>query len=174
MKYVLAILLFFTAAAAQAQPYVAVMGSHADVQTTLAEGSNVTTFQGAAGYRLNQYLAAEAGYMSVGRVYNTSASWEASGFGLAAVGTLPLSGAWSLVGKAGAYWMESETLTGNPAGPGAVVDRHNLGALGYAAAGVQYDISPEFAVQALVQYLDGAHELERVRFVTFSAVATFR
>jgi len=80
-----------------------------------------TSWKILGGYRFNRYVAAEAFYIDWGEVTagtNTGARVAANqhGYGLAAVGTLPIGERFELFGKAGFLMTEQETrrITPNP------------------------------------------------------------
>jgi OOP family OmpA-OmpF porin len=73
------------------------------------------------GYQLNQNFAVEAGVTELGAVNNAAGQTDSYGTFVDAVGILPLSPQWSLLGRAGVAHMAVNTPTGNDGGNGLKV-----------------------------------------------------
>jgi hypothetical protein len=173
MKTLFATLLLSLSLPAAGQMYVFGMGGHskADTRTTPATSSSeFKTWHAGAGWRFSKYLAAEIGYLDVGNHGGADASWKADGFGAAAVGTLPISGPWSLVGKVGLYRLESDFVTG-----GSQLVTAKLGSRPLLALGGQYHVGDALHFQLLVQQIDGEDgtDLDTVRLVSIGAMLQF-
>lgn len=177
MRFILAVVLFSLAAVVQAQPYVAADFGHAEagLRGQDASGSS-STF--AAGYRFTPHLAGELSYLdSDGRtdVRATTLFWKSRGYGLAAIGSLPV-GRWSLLGKVGAYRLKTSTrelvtLGGVTVRDDTVTRSHWSPSV---AVGAQFNIAENVSMRAMVERVDGKGELDRLRIVTLAAVVVFR
>jgi predicted porin len=172
MKTLFAALLLSLSLPAAGQPYVWGMGSSmkADLRTTPdVSGSDRTSFHAGAGWRFNTYVAAELGYLGTGSFNAAGGSWRADGFGLAAIGTLPIAGPWSLVGKAGAYRLKSKFNT-----PGIVVNT-KLGSRPLFALGAQYHVGDALHLQLLYQQFSGKNgaEIDKLRMISLGAMLQF-
>jgi opacity protein-like surface antigen len=111
-----------------------------------------TAWSVTAGYRINRYLAVEAGYVNLGTLSDTQTIDFPPGFGIASLnfhreletagpsltvfGTLPLSANWQLYGRAGMLFADTDLTTkisGNSVTSSFDSDATTLG------AGAQYD-----------------------------------
>jgi opacity protein-like surface antigen len=111
-----------------------------------------TAWNVTAGYRINRYLAVEAGYVNLGTLSDTQTIDFPPGFGIASLnfhreletagpsltvfGTLPLSANWQLYGRAGMLFADTDLTTkisGNSVSSSFDSDATTLG------AGAQYD-----------------------------------
>ena len=89
------------------------------------------------GYQLTPNLALEGGYVDLGKFRNSAGQLEAQGVYLDAVGTVPISGPWSAIGRVGVYnGKVDNSLVGS--------DRGTSGKVG---AGIQYTIDRNLSVQ---------------------------
>lgn len=113
--------------------------SHTNAGTLLSNDKNNFAFGFDAGYQVNQYLAAEFGYINVDRKSHESAYI----LDLVAKGILPVTDQISLFGKAGlARVAVSETQSGT-----TLTGSRYTGILG---AGVSYNINNSLSVDAQV------------------------
>lgn len=112
-KLILAALLAIAAGDAHAQAYVHLGPAQAKVETSTGISDTETKPYAAAGYRFTEHLALEASYLVTGAVRGSSSgisrTWQASGPGIAAIGTLPIAGGVSLVGKIAVYSLKAES-----------------------------------------------------------------
>jgi predicted porin len=166
-------MLLALSAPAAAQVYLFGMGGHSKANTRTTpptSSSEFKTWHAGAGWRLSKYIAAEVGYLDVGNHGGAAASWKADGFGVAAVGTLPISGPWALVGKAGLYRLESDFVA-----PGSALVTTKLGSRPLFALGGQYHVGDALHLQFLVQHIDGKDgtNLDKVRLISIGAVLQF-
>lgn len=173
MRTIAFIALLLAASVAQAQAYVFGNFSQTKATTRTAadtSGTDYSTMQLGGGYRFSRYLAAEASYLGLGHYDAPGGSWTASGFGAAAVGTMPLSDAWSLIGKAGFYRLESELAVCC-----TTVTKTKLGSRPAFAAGVDYHVGDALHVQALVQQIKGktGSDLDNIKMLSIGAVLAF-
>jgi OOP family OmpA-OmpF porin len=173
MKTLFAALLLALSLPAAGQVYVFGMGGHSKAATSTTpatSGSEFKTWHAGAGWRFSKYLAAEVGYLDIGNHGDADASWKADGFGIAAVGTLPISGPWALVGKAGLYRLESDFVA-----PGSTLVTSKLGSRPLLAIGGQYHVGDALHLQLLVQHIDGKNDtnLDNVRLISIGAVLQF-
>lgn len=116
-------------------------------------------FRGALGYQLHPNVAVEASYASYGTSkYNDNAGGftgkaEVTGFLLSAIGSYPLSDAFSLTGKLGAALLTGE-VTVAFSGVSVMFD-DNSTTLAWGI-GVRYNISPSVALRAQYEALGEA------------------
>lgn len=84
-----------------------------------------TAFRGALGYQINQYVGVEGAYVDAGKSTASAPGFSGSAkltdWQLAVVGTLPVGGGFSLIGKAGIDRWSSKftTTTISPSGSGS-------------------------------------------------------
>lgn len=173
IRIALAVLALAASAAAGAQPYVFAGFSHTKATTRTVpdtSGTDYSTMQLGAGYRFNKYLGAEVSYLGLGHYDTAVNSWTASGFGAAAVGTAPLIGNWSLIGKAGFYRLDTELAVCC-----TTVTKTRLGSRPTYALGVQYQFTPEVQLQGLFQQIGGktGTDLDNIRMLTLGASLSF-
>lgn len=126
--------------------------------TSMTVTEHDTAYKLFGGYQLNRNLAIEGGYFSLGKFGFSSTTVPAGtlngqiklqGFNLDLVGTLPLTGGLSAIGRVGAQYANArDTFTGtgavnvlNPT-PSKRAANYKFG------AGLQYEISPAFLVRA--------------------------
>jgi hypothetical protein len=176
-----ALLLTFAGAAA-AQPYVwGGMGSaKTELRTTPdLSGRESVSFELGAGYRFHRYIGLEAGYFKLPQHQSTSPSlnafWSAKGFTVAAVGFLPISESWTLVGKAGVLRAEGEFKTVTlPAGTLTITET-KYGSRPLFGAGVQWAMDPHFSLRAMYQHVEGedGSELDSVQTLFLGMVIQF-
>lgn len=97
------------------------------------------------GYQFTPNISLEGGYVDLGKFNSQAASLKGTGYYLDAVGTVPISGPWSAIGKVGVFNGKLEnTATGSDRGSAPKV-----------GAGVSYAIDRNLSVQG---------EWERYRF----------
>lgn len=154
MKRLLLCLALLTAGAAYSQPY-AVMGASS------ADGAGRP--HAALGYRLGP-IDVEASRLAVP---------EASGYGLAVLGEVPVGGAWSTIGKLGVYWLKAADVGGSIdgaaplAGPPARHETHAAIGIGLA-----YQLTGSMQLRTLLEHVDG-DVLDRERVFTAGLVVRF-
>lgn len=94
---------------------------------------NDTTWGANLGYQINRNFAVELNYRDFGEfnVSNNlgSGKWKADGWGLSAVGILPMDNRWSLYGKVGAFYADVR-----PGLPGVSGDKETNGTVGLGAS----------------------------------------
>lgn len=89
------------------------------------------------GYQLTPNIALEAGYADLGKFKSSAGQLKSNGVYLDAVGTVPIAGPWSAIGRVGVYNGKVEnSLIGSDRGTNAKV-----------GAGVQYAIDRNLSVQ---------------------------
>jgi OmpA-OmpF porin, OOP family len=163
--------------------------------TVLGSGVNTTILNRAerdrtakvfGGYQFNRYVGIEAGYFDLGRsTFNATTvptgtldgSMRFRGYNLDAVGTLPLFGELSLIGRVGAAFARTR---GSFIGTGAAVvanpaptDRQTNPKVGI---GLQYAFTPNFMMRAEGERYgvsDGLGRRSRVNAYTVSLVVPF-
>jgi hypothetical protein len=152
MRLAIAALLFVAATVAHAQPFAVVGASSAD---------------GA----MRPYMAAGWQRGPVGIEASTLRTSAVSGYGLAVLGEVPI-GAWSVLGKVGAYSLKAANVGGDlgavpVAGPHAGHETHAALGLGLA-----YRLSDVMQLRALIERIDG-DVLDRERVFTAGLVVRF-
>jgi hypothetical protein len=172
MKTLLATIILALAAPAAAQPYVHIGPARVQIE---AGGISDTASKPyvAAGWRFGEHLALEASYVDAGVVHGRSRAWSASGPGLAVLGTVPIGANLALLGKLGAYSLESESTDSTMRGAGPPPAKVNLGTRPALGIGVLYALHPRLQLRAMLDQIDGKGELERLRLVTVGAVVVF-
>lgn len=103
--------------------------------------SNDTVLGVLGGYQFNKNWGAEAFYTGAGKWSTTTASGKADAWGINAVGTLPLSDAFSLYGKLG-YASTKSTASSVP----AAITGATRGAATYGLGGV-YNVNPSVGIR---------------------------
>jgi OOP family OmpA-OmpF porin len=95
------------------------------------------------GYQFNRHVAVEGGYIDLGEIEPEAggAALEADTFHLTAVGTLPLTEAFSLYGKAGLHRWDADTSL-------ALINGEDSGTDPTYGIGAQYRVSKRFALRA--------------------------
>lgn len=112
-----------------------------------------TTFRFAAGYQVNRNLSVELGYINLGEFSAFGVNTEASAFEVIGLYKFPVANKLSVYGLAGLARIEVETsgtFFGVPVSGSDDSIELTLG------IGVQYDITPKFAVRGQYQDYDGA------------------
>ena len=113
-----------------------------------------------AGYQFNKYFGAEFNYIDFGKYNFRGATLgipftgdvKIDGYGLAAVGTLPLDGGFSLFGKLGAFYSkESATLTA--VGVSSTSDDNKW--VPHIGIGARYDIDANISVHLEAERFQG-------------------
>ena len=94
-------------------------------------------WQGLVGYKFNEWIAIEGGYIDFGDYGNDLAGAETDGYTAAIKGILPLTERFSLYAKAGQLWSETEY---NFAGVSRDNDDESL----FVGAGLSYAITSNF------------------------------
>jgi len=171
MKTLLATIILALAAPAAAQPYLYLAPSASTVQAAGISDSSSAPYI-AAGWQFGA-VALEASHVDTGSASGASRTWSASGPGLAVLGTVPIGAKFSLLGKLGAYWLNSERMDVGPPRTSATVTRAELGARPAIGIGVLYARHPRLQLRAMLEQVDGTGELERLRLVTVGAVVVF-
>ncbi len=109
------------------------------------------------GYRFNQHFAIEGGYVNLGSSQydatftggSAEVDWKSHGIFVEAVGFLPLSDAFSLLGKGGVYFSENEVDV-SASGPGgnavSSVDDNEVNLV--LGLGAEYAFNDSFAMRA--------------------------
>lgn len=116
-----------------------------------------TAFRIGAGYQLNKNVGFEANYADFGKLtasgvvlgFATSVSVPVTGYGVAVVGTLPLSDAFALTGKVG---LESISVKNNVSLLGVTVSQSANKTNATFGVGIKYNLTPSVALRA--QYED--------------------
>jgi OmpA-OmpF porin, OOP family len=103
--------------------------------------SNDTVYGILGGYQINKNFGAEAFYTGAGKWATTTASGKADAYGINAVGTLPLSDAFSLYAKLG-YATTKSTASSAPAG----VTGAKRNAATYGLGGT-YNVTPAVGIR---------------------------
>ena len=98
-------------------------------------------WQGLVGYKFNEWIAIEGGYIDFGDYGNDIAGAETDGYTAAIKGILPLTERFSLYAKAGQLWSETEY---NFAGISRDYDDESL----FVGAGLSYAVTSNFLVNA--------------------------
>ncbi len=175
IRTLIAALALSLAAPAYAQIYLFGAGSHAKAETRTSpttSGSDTTAFHVGAGWRFTPHFSAELGYLGLGHYGSADAftQWTAEGPGLAAVGTLPVAGPWSLVGKLGAYRLDARLERCC-----TTVEKEKLGTRPLIALGVQYHVGDALSVQMLYQRIEGktGSQLDELRLISLGAMLQF-
>jgi OmpA-OmpF porin, OOP family len=124
--------------------------------TSLTQDDQDTGVKIYGGYQFNRNLAVEVGYVDLGTLKQAgtpgpfTVQYDVAGVTAAAVGILPLSGGFSLLGKAGLIF---ETIDTKTTGPVAVTT--NGGAALLVGVGARYDVTRKFGVQVEWEHFDG-------------------
>jgi OmpA family protein len=174
IRTLLALALLAFTAPVFAQAYVFGLFTRADADTRTAPSTSGSEFamNAGAGWHFSKHLAAEVGYVGVGNLSSADGltEFKVDGFGIAAVGTIPISGPWSLVGKVGAYALDGETTRCC-----STQAKGDLGTRPLLAVGVQYHLGDALHVQALIQQINGKDgtELDKLRLFSVGAVLQF-
>lgn len=174
IRTLIAFALLALALPAAAQPYVFGLFTRANADTRVTPDTSGSEFamNAGAGWRFSKHFSAELGYLSVGNLSSADGltEFKIDGFGVAAVGTLPLSGPWALVGKVGAYSLDGETTRCC-----STQTKSDLGSRPLVAIGAQYHIGDALHVQALYQQVNGkdGSELDKLRLFSIGAVLQF-
>jgi len=126
--------------------------------TSMTRDEHDTAYKLFGGYQLNRNFAIEAGYFNLGKFGFSSTTLptgslngqiKLQGLNLDLVGTLPLTGGLSAIGRVGAQYADArDTFSGSGAvnvlnpSPSKRAANYKLG------AGLQYEVSPAFLVRA--------------------------
>lgn len=126
--------------------------------TSMTRDEHDTGYKLFGGYQLNRNLALEGGYFSLGKFGFTSTTVPAgtltgqiklTGFNLDLVGTLPLTGGLSAIGRVGGQYAKArDTFSGTGAvnvlnpNPSKRAGNYKFG------AGLQYEVNPAFLIRA--------------------------
>ncbi len=101
------------------------------------------------GYQLSENLAVEGGYVNLGKVeessFGTTVSAEQTGFNVVALGLLPLNQGFSLFGKIGLFFWDSDVKVSIP-GFGSASGSDSGTDITYGF-GLKYDIDRKIAVR---------------------------
>ncbi|MCW8107452.1 porin family protein [Alteromonas ponticola] len=98
-------------------------------------------WQGVVGYRFNQYFALEGGYINFGDYGNDITEASTDGFTTALKGSYPITEKFSIYGKLGQLWWETDYKLGDVKGK---YDDESL----FVGGGVAYEINPQFLITA--------------------------
>lgn len=160
-----------------AEPYVFLDFSRMEAETRTVPSTSGTLYSGlhfGAGYRY-KYLAGEVSYLNLGNFRGfegtTVNSWTATGFGLSAVGMLPVSDSLSLLAIAGIYYLKTEIQSQTGGVQNAAI-RSDVSAPSFGA-GIQYAWSDEFRLRATFRQLNGKEELDHLRMFSLGAIIAF-
>lgn len=169
-RLLLAALALAFAGSAHAQGYAGLGFSTAasDLRGASADGS---ASEFVLGYRLTKHFAAELSYLDGdGRTDlipqgSTSSMlfWKSRGPGIAAVGILPV-GAFSLVGKVGAYRLKT-SLRELVTGPGGTLSDTTTTASDWQSTfgfGAQYALTDGVSLRAMLERIDSKGDLDAV------------
>ena len=111
---------------------------------TTVDNSN-SAYKVFGGYQINKNFGVEGSYLSIGTFHvSNGTTIDLYGWGIAAVGTLPLANGFSLLGRLGAYRMRERA---NPFGNADNTTSPNFG------AGVKYDINANFSARVEAERL---------------------
>lgn len=133
---------------ADASPYY-IGASIIDADTKfMGETDGDTGFEARVGYVLSEYVSFEASYLELGSMElpsfpDAGGSIDSEGYALSVLATLPLD-RFSLFGKAGNLWWESDGYLGSIAGP---VSYSKDGTELLLGAGVSFDVSEKIALK---------------------------
>jgi OmpA-OmpF porin, OOP family len=116
-----------------------------------------TSYALAVGYRLNEFFAAEMGYVNLGRFAYTSTvtapaadtvsgHYLARGFSFAGIGYIPLSRKWSAYLKAGTAYLDARR-DANSTGAVAVHGAHKRDFDPLCGLGLTYDLTRNFSLR---------------------------
>jgi hypothetical protein len=153
-------------------------------------------FTAGGGYVFSKHLALEASYLHTGEATSTTSSATAtnrvtvtgqeadlSGFGISAVGMLPIGSRLALVGKLGVIRVETEvrsvvalndTSSGQPVTTSTAESRSSDTTWSpVVGLGAQYEVAPKFNVRAMFEQLSGSGPLEHLRSFSLQAVVAF-
>jgi OmpA-OmpF porin, OOP family len=98
-----------------------------------------TIYGGLVGYQLDQNWGVEAQYTGIGKFATATGSGKADALGVTAVGTLPLSDAFSLYGKLGFAQVSGKSSTGTLSNANRTSATYGLG--------VQYNAAPNVGIR---------------------------
>ena len=98
-------------------------------------------WQGVAGYRFNEYFALEGSYIDFGDYGNDIANADTDGYTAAVKGSYPITERFSVFGKLGQLWSETEYTVGT-------VSRDSDDESVFVGGGVSYAVSQNFLVTA--------------------------
>lgn len=150
--FAVSLLLLGLSASAEANgPYVgASIGSASldDDFDGLMVDDNSTAFRIVAGWRFNEFFALEGGYHNFGDFEQTfddgnslvTATLSADGFTLGALGNIPLSERFSIMGRAGMFFWDGDAEINNVSQ--ATPEDSNL----YLGAGINFQLSQKLAL----------------------------
>lgn len=182
-----------TAAAATAEGFNLIGSSESRGETSLTLG---------AGYQITPRIAVEGSWLDTGQLHQQSVTftsgpnsgnrvkeWEASAYGIAAVGNLPLGRGFAALGKIAVYRVDGDyrtnTLILAPPPSNAIVLRTRESSSGSATVpsiglGLSYQVMRELEARGMIelwQDKSGAfgegNDLERIRIVTIGAAYRF-
>jgi OOP family OmpA-OmpF porin len=124
--------------------------------TSITTDDKDTGFKIYGGYQLSRSLAVEVGYVDFGTISQRGTpgpftiSYDLTGLTVAAVGTMPLNGNFSLFGKAGLIALD---ISASKTGPVTVVTENGTEFL--VGLGGRYNLNRNLAIQAEWEYFGG-------------------
>jgi OOP family OmpA-OmpF porin len=131
---------------------VGVADADIDCAGTLACDTQSTGYKAFAGYKFNRFVAAEIGYMNLGKSTATvdvgplvDVAIKNSGFTAGVAGFLPFSQQFTGVGRLGVYFNKTK-VSGASGGFGVSMDESNTSA--YAGLGVGFAVTKQLSIDA--------------------------
>ncbi|GGW86583.1 porin family protein [Alteromonas halophila] len=110
-------------------------------------------WQGVAGYRFNEYFALEGSYIDFGDYGNDLANAETDGFTAGLKGTYPITERFSIFGKLGQLWSETEYNVGT-------VNNDYDDESVFVGGGVSYAVNERFLITAEYTVYDSSMDAE--------------
>ena len=98
------------------------------------------------GYKFNDFFAIEANYYDFGEIEDATSELELDGFGIAAVGIIPVSENISLFGKVGIHEWDADAV-----GSAAALAGDDDGNDAFYGIGIEYDFSERWSVRGEIE-----------------------
>lgn len=197
MKTIITLLLATFCTAIAAQPYVLGTASSGQIKANVGEGLSKSAIVGSlgAGYRFSRYFAAEASYLKSGTIHGEDAErvqgtsifttthfFDVKGFGLSALGMLPVSERISLLGKLGANRLTlthtTQTAQFQRVFPFSLIDVQSSTTheqVWVPSIGIGAGFSPvrQVELRAMLEQVSGRGSLDRLTMLSLSAAFSF-